>query len=106
MNGMVNPEKKETKESGECVMCRFVLLFAVAVLLLVASFVYFFQLGPDAEPLKPIPAEEVERMSPEELNQRILDLGQTLHGTPAPEVTTTSFGQPLSASETGIEPEQ
>ncbi len=64
----------------ECVMCRFVLIFAFIVLLLVLTFTFFFRMenAPTVEPPTRIPRAETPLPTNEESNARIMELGQIL----------------------------
>ena len=64
----------------ECVMCRFVLIFAFIVLLLVLTFTFFFRMenAPTVEPPTRIPKAETPLPTNEESNARIMELGQIL----------------------------
>jgi hypothetical protein len=59
-------------KEGECKMCKFVLIFAFVVLLLVLCFVFF--LRPHQAPPAQIPIQETQPLSVSEMDQRILDL--------------------------------
>ena len=64
----------------ECVMCRFVLIFAFIVLLLVLTFTFFFRMENSSKvgAIKPTPPEEVPLPTVEEYNARIMELGHTM----------------------------
>ena len=77
--------KKELKRidhggKEECVMCRFVLIFAFAVLLLVITFTFFFKMKNEHQ-LVPLPKDQAPFPTAEEWDQRIIDLGYTVHGS-------------------------
>ena len=89
---MSDSQTKEVKElkheleridkggKDECVMCRFVLIFAFIVLLLVLTFTFFFRMenSRSAGATKPTPPEEVPMATTEEYNTRIMELGHTM----------------------------
>lgn len=95
---MNNPKKGELKEltkeleridkggKEDCVMCKFVLIFAVAVLLLVAAFAFFFRLGEDSQALVPLPPEEAPGVDPALWDERMRDVGSLVH----PELASTT----------------
>lgn len=64
---------------GDCPMCRFVLIFAFVVMLLVITFTFFFKMDPGRTVNTPLSAEKALPMSPEEWNDRIVDLGTIIH---------------------------
>jgi flagellar basal body-associated protein FliL len=83
------PEKEDgidKTKKGECTMCKFVLIFALVVLLLVLVFTFFFRVNPSTdqnpsvtnEPFHSLPATPADFASTSlEYNQRVMELGQT-----------------------------
>ncbi len=79
---------------GECTMCKFVLIFAFVVLLLVLVFTFVFRLKPEPA-LVPLSPEESPQVSPEEWDQKVLELGRAFHPELQSSATTTvPVGQP------------
>ncbi len=91
-NEAVKPKKK-------CTMCKFILIFAFIVLLLVLTFTFFFRVENPTSNKKfaPVSTEEVTLPSSEEWGSRITDLGQTMsipQPTPVKEGETSVGVQP------------
>lgn len=74
------------KKKEECLMCKFVLIFAFTVLLLVLAFTFYYRLPPPP-PLEPLSPELSPPVDPMEYRQQLLDVGRILH----PELSTSSF---------------
>lgn len=71
--------EENTKEHGECSMCKFVLIFAFVLLLLVLIFAFFFRLEPSPSFAPLSPAEQPFTPS-EEFTQKIVDLHGAMDG--------------------------
>lgn len=68
-----------TVDEDECVMCKFVLIFALVGVFLVIVFTYFFKLHTPPS-IAPLPEEEVRPVSDAEWQLRISELKRTANG--------------------------
>ncbi len=99
---MSTPNKSELKalraeldridkgQADECTMCKFVLIFAFVVLLLVLFFVFFFRLQPGVVIQGQTPTQMTTPLSASDIDQRIIDLKDV-----PPSSTDASAIQPL-----------
>ena len=79
---LITANSQSEDEESECRMCKFVFAFALAGVLLVIVFTYFFKLHtPPA--IEALPQEQVHPVSNEEWETRILELKRTVNGESA-----------------------
>ncbi len=72
---------QDMKNGGEgCTICKFVRIFALIVLILVAVFVFYMQAN-KATLNEPLSSDLAPNISPQNWNQHVLELGAGLHPT-------------------------
>ena len=101
---------QDMKNGGEgCTICKFVWRFALVVLVLVALFVFFVKTN-KSNLNEPLPPEKTPKITPQEWDQHILELGNIIHpnatGTKgsATSMSTQSPTQPQPTSPTTFIP--
>ena len=82
----INNVLEQIDKKEECVMCKFALIFAFLVLLIVVVLV--FVLRSDQSTNQPLPPEKAPQISPAAWNQHVLELGKAIH----PELTAPASG--------------
>ena len=91
---------QDMKSGGEgCALCKFVRIFAVVVLILVAVFVFFMQTN-KASLNQPLSPDKAPKISPQTWNQHVLELGASIH----PNATGTNIALPSSGIQSPTQP--
>ena len=90
---------QDMKNGEGCTICKFVRIFALIVLILVALFVFFMQTNkvPLNEPLSP---DKAPKITPQQWDQHILELGASIH----PTATGTKIAPPTSGVQSPTQP--
>lgn len=81
--GLKNPGDLYKNKEGKCTMCKFVLIFALAVLFFVIVFAFIVRRA--TPPLEPLPQEQTPPVTEAEMRAKIGDLERIIH----PESTTS-----------------
>ena len=77
--GVHTPGDLYKNKEGKCTMCKFVLIFALAVLFSVIVFAFIVRRA--APPLEPLSQEETPLVTKVEMNAKITDLERIIHPT-------------------------
>lgn len=84
---------------GGCTICKFVRIFALIVLVLVAIFVFFIHTN-KASLNQPLPPDKAPKITPQAWNQHVLELGASIH----PTATGTTNISPTVGTGSPIQP--
>ncbi len=88
------------KNGGDgCTICKFVKIFALIVFVLVGIFVFLMQ--PNKATLNvPLSPDHAPKITPQDWNQHVLELGAVLH----PTATSTKNAPPTSGLQSPTQP--